>query len=560
MNVSLSPLSRPRLRGYVLILVALALAWTAVTLARSYHYWENTGIEDPHMGSTIRNGFLVIVGLVAAAYAGQWIWRASHGEGRAAAVQPVATAAELTTPKTNSENAKILAGTGAKYALEIRAVGLAVTGRHQDTIWKQIVTKSNNYETVLSSDPKDYGENPDERRTFAEVAAGASFKYAAGEAVDHWPIPVIIYGPPKGADSHYRAAYEISDVRQKAGLGVTQFLWLDDANASSAAPAIDRLFKFFDEHPDVPAALVMSQDGMVNRWGLNTPGAPKEPQGAFIPPVIDSMSALLVARTDRVNKLVRPYQVDMPGDIDNTKTQYDVVKLWNFYWKEDSAFSDKVEAEAGGHFYGPPTMRSDWWISKLPELWKEVTNKGPGEFQSSPYLPVRWANWQVEEFDEAPLLGYLHRPVDIKLTDDNGKLLKRTDQVKQLQEGWKQAVATLPDGAKPTRVFYDTTRDREWTIPLTQALHGNTEGIDLGNVKEGYDVGRRIGNTGVSSALVQLSLATIANYEEGGSSATINLMDDGRASIVMVSPPDEATKAKNSEHRGPNPFRYRMPH
>jgi hypothetical protein len=201
-------------------------------------------------------------------------------------------------------------------------------------------------------------------------------------------------------------------------------------------------------------------------------------------------------------------------------------------------------------------MKTDWWISKLPELWSQIENKGPGDFKPSPFLPVRWANWQIEEFDEAPLLGYLHRPVEIKLTDDNGKELKRTQQVAALLAGWKKAMATLPTGTKPSRVFYDTTSSRDWVIPITQALHDNAEGIDIGDVKEGYDIGRRIGNTGVSSALVQICLATMAGYEDGGASATINLMDDGTASIVMVSPPVEASKANNRQHRGPDPFMY----
>ncbi|PNR54660.1 hypothetical protein LA07_16385, partial [Xanthomonas oryzae pv. oryzae] len=83
-----------------------------------------------------------------------------------------------------------------------------------------------------------------------------------------------------------------------------------------------------------------------------------------------------------------------------------------------------------------------------------------------------WARWQVQQFDESPLLGYLHRPVHVPLTDEQGKPLKRAGQVEALRKGWAQAVSALPEDAKPTRVFYDTSLDREWVIPLTQALHG----------------------------------------------------------------------------------------
>jgi hypothetical protein len=66
----------------------------------------------------------------------------------------------------------------------------------------------------------------------------------------------------------------------------------------------------------------------------------------------------------------------------------------------------------------------------------------------------------------------------------------------------------------------------------------------------------RIGNTGVSSALVQICLATIAGYQEGGASAMINLTDGDNSSIVMVSLPDAASKVVNETSRNANPFRY----
>lgn len=561
MKPTFTAAARPRLLPYALLLAILVFAWTFYILFGSYRLWESTGLEVPNMGSTLRNGLFAIVGLVAVGFTAHWAMRNAPSANATAPVQTTTSSshAVVSSPYANAGSAKMLAENGQKYALEIRGVGLAIAGRHQDSVWNQIEAKANNYTSILSEDPKEYGETPDLRQTFSKVDTGAAFRYAASEAVDHWPLPVIVFGPPKGPQATYQSDYEIADARQNAGLGVTLFLTQSAQNASSAAPAIEQLFEFFDQHPDVPAVLVMTQDGMQYRWAAKTPGMPSDPPGAFIPPVPDSMATLLVSRTDRVDRLMRPYAVTVPGDIDKDKTQYDVVKLWNYYWKQDEISQNERDAAAGGHFSGTYTMKTDWWTSKLPELWKEATNKGPGDFKPSPYLPVRWANWQIEEFDEAPLLGYLHRPINIKLTDSEGKPMRRAEQAQALQEGWKQAVATLPDGSKPTRVFYDTAADRTWAIPLSQALHGNAEGVDLSEVKEGYDIGRRIGNTGVSSALVQICLATIGGYRTGGASATVNLIDNGTASIVMVSPPDEASKTSNLKHRGPDPLKYRSP-
>jgi hypothetical protein len=544
---------RPKLWPYALIVAGLAVVWIIYQLLLFDHPWRPTDFEGNNMGNGLRYGLLIIVGAGALAFFGHWIYKASATENSPS--QPVPTPAHVAAVSSvNADVEKVLSGVGPKYALEIRSIGLAIKGAHQDSVWKQIQDKANNYDSILSQDAKDYGENPGIRKTLSEVATTAAFSYAASEAVHYWPIPVIILGPPVGeqATIFNRAASGIVEGRNAAGLGVTEFLWLDDHNTTSASSAITELFHFFDTHPDVPAALILSQDGMRYRWGV-TPGTPPEPSGPFVPPVPDSMAGLLVARTDRVDSLVRPFVVNVPTSIDKTATQYDVIKLWNFYWDKNQQFAD----EAGKPSSDAGTMRADWWTSQLPELWKQIDNKGPGDFKPSPYLPVRWTNWQVEQFDAAPRLGYLHRPVEVRITTGDGTRLKRQEEVQRLQDGWKQAVATLPDGAKPARVFYDTTTDREWVIPLSQALHDNVQGVDIGEVREGYDIGRRIGNTGVSSALVQICLATIAGYEDGSASATVNLVDGKSASIVMVSPPDAASKAINERNRGQDPFRYR---
>ena len=177
-------------------------------------------------------------------------------------------------------------------------------------------------------------------------------------------------------------------------------------------------------------------------------------------------------------------------------------------------------------------------------------------------MPIRWAQHQVKEFDASPVLGYLHRPIKVPMQDENGKRLKPALQAKALQAGWLQALETLPKGHEPVRVFYDTTHNLEAEIALTNALHAlNTDGhgLDIGNVEEGYDIGRRLGNTGVSGALVQINLATIASYLEGGTSAVVYAGADGSLTVQMVRPPDKARKAKNRKTRDGDPFRYGSP-
>ncbi|WP_341809570.1 DUF2875 family protein [Xanthomonas oryzae pv. oryzicola] len=544
---------RPGITHYALIWLGTLLAWVALILFIYYRQWQSTGVEDSGLGNDIRNGVLAITALVGLAFGGHWLWKVRS----AVAKDPAAMAsAQATTAAAATPRGRMLAGEGERYVLEVRGLGLAVDRYYQEDTWRLFKDKDDNYLSVLSKDPKDY--DPNTRIGDATIAANASFGYAAKKAVERWPLPVIIIGPPKTIDDGSSMADAIAYKRQAASLGLTLFLWQEDDNTASAQATLEKLFRFFDEHPDVPEVLLVTQDGEGPRYRWKSPGMPdKRPEAPHVPLLPDSMTALLVARSDRVDRLVRPYAVDVDDGINKDDTQYDIIKLWNFFWEKRDVFDDKFERELkaeGVKFPGGPGVpKADWWIAQLPELWKQINNKGPGEFKPSPYLPVRWARWQVQQFDESPLLGYLHRPVHVPLTDEQGKPLKRAGQVEALRKGWAQAVSALPEDAKPTRVFYDTSLDREWIIPLTQALHGNAEGIELDDKHEGYDIGRRLGNTGVSSALVQIALGIVSGYDDGRTSATVNLTPDGYAGIVMVSPPDEASKAAAIQH-GKHPF------
>jgi hypothetical protein len=375
---------------------------------------------------------------------------------------------------------------------------------------------------------------------------------------------VFALGPPDPYEKGYRAAGLINTGRNKATLGATLFLWQDDESTTHAQGMIERLFQFFDDNPQVPQALIASRDGDVTRDVYRKPGMPGLQNGHVVPTVYESMAGLLVTRSDRVDRYIRRYATHEPEDNQNKNS--DLGKLWAFYWQQPPKFRKVYEeaerAKGAEDPLAPGTMSTAYWQSQLPTLWQTISNLGPGEFQPSPWLPIRWAQHQVKEFDAAPVLGYLHRPIKVSMQDENGKRLKPALQAKALQAGWLQALDTLPEGHKPVRVFYDTTDNQEAEIALTLALHAlNTDGhgLELGNVDEGYNIGRRLGNTGVSSALVEINLATIASYLDGGTSAVVYAGADGSLTVQMIRPPDAARIAKNRENRGADPFKYGSP-
>lgn len=547
--------SLPNLKTYLWCLLLLIALW----LGFVWHLYEQTtaeGMEITDMAQGIRQGITGIVAFMLVVFSFHWAGIAI-AQDRAEKQGETQNKNDLLAAQENK--------TRRTFSLEIKAAGLAIDENQQSTIWKMIRKKKSNFESIHSRDPKSYPDTADERRTTAAINIRAAARHSARDVVAYWPLPTFAIAPPRQPDDKDEGAGgDILSARNAATLGVTLFLWQDSENTTHSQHMIEKLFQFFDDNSEVPEALMLSRDGDQTRTGYRVPGTRGLPNGYYVPTVFESMTGLLVARTDRVDRYLRPYAVRQQEDNQNRST--DLSKLWFFYWDRDRKFDEVYvqakKAEGVPHPISPGTMSSTYWHAQLPELWKTTTNRGPGDFRPTKWLPIRWAQHQIDEYDETPTLGYLHRPVKVSMADENGTPLKPALRAKALQRGWQAALNTLPNGEKPVRVFYDSTDNVEGEITLTQALHAlnvDGTGIEVGNVDEGYDIGRRLGNTGVSSALVEINLATIASYFEGGVSAVVYSGTDGSVSIQMIRPPSEATKAKNAKTRWADPFKFGAP-
>ena len=78
---------------------------------------------------------------------------------------------------------------------------------------------------------------------------------------------------------------------------------------------------------------------------------------------------------------------------------------------------------------------------------------------------------------------------------------------------------------------------------LVQSLHDNPQPVDIDDPKDAFDMQRRIGgDTGTSLIWVLTALALTMGYGDGKTSALINLRDPLHATIVMLTPPDAASR------------------
>ena len=66
----------------------------------------------------------------------------------------------------------------------------------------------------------------------------------------------------------------------------------------------------------------------------------------------------------------------------------------------------------------------------------------------------------------------------------------------------------------------------------------------------------KLGDTGAATWFMQMAIGVMGSYREGGASAAINLRDPAEASIVLITPPPEATRQSQHHPAGGDVFRH----
>jgi hypothetical protein len=523
-------------RLFLFALPVLALIWIVALKVLSMGGYSPFGDA-----SMVRRLLLLILPpllLAGGAYAGYSAWARADA-------RPQPDSSTRQSAAIGEESAVAATPRDPRFTLEIRRFGVTVDRFRQSAMLLRL-DEAGPKGTLLLQNPKEYPWASSDRDSAESQRENDVFGYTLRRWVDFWPIPVIVAGPPRDVNnpSASRMAAQISEADNGAGITNPLYIRLDEVHTEHGDDVVARLFEFFDRHPDLPAAVVLVEDGLNTRTYMRTPGENYLEQsnvdGYFVPKRPDSFVALLVTRKDRVDRIIRPYVVDVPEAIDKTKTQYDVIKLWNYFWAQQDAYPNPSR--------GVSEMSWDYWQSKLAEFWKTTPLKAPTGFKPDPWVPVPWTTWQLKEYDDSPVLAYLHRPVRVDLGDGHGEPLKKGERLDKLREGWQQALGTLSAGDQPNRMFFDTGASTNNLALLVQALHDNAQHIDLDDPKDAFDMQRRIGgDTGTSSTWVQMALALMMGYGDGKTSALINLRDPLHATIVMVTPPDAASRGSHPQ-------------
>lgn len=378
--------------------------------------------------------------------------------------------------------------------LEVLGLGLSVEHFRQSTVLAKMDAAGD--KSIIPQDQKFYYWDAQYRSQITDQREADSLEHCIRYFVAGWPIPNVYVMPTNQFDPDRAPEYidydYINGLRQPAGLHGHMTKQIRRPIFSDLPESVlESAFQFFDYYPEAPALLIAVQGGIESSNGYHKASDPS-----------DSVASILLARRDRVD-LIRPY----------------------------------VRASTG------------------PNAYKEVHPAGKPPFLPSQFVPKAWLDWQIKQFDDLPTIGILHRPVIVSyMKDKDGKVTGNPEQKKKLmndhekqlafQNAWKPIMDALPPGSKQARIFYDhgAANNGKALVPLSLALHLQDPRFDLFDPKQGYNIHRRLGETGAASPFVMWNLGLIASYRNKNTSVAVNLRDPNQATITVITPSTDKRK------------------
>ncbi|WP_219133110.1 DUF2875 family protein [Janthinobacterium sp. UMAB-60] len=450
-----------------------------------------------------------------------------------------------------------------EYVLEVIGIGVTFDRYRQAKLWDAL-QKGSAFTSIREQDKSKYAWSALDKNGVSGGRAYDAMENGINFTPLYWGVPSFYAGPPI-RDSKQQPEAGVPMAGLIAGAGTSGMAWhLFSIAPWSLAEHPDKLllnvFDFFDTHPDVPYVVLMADDSAGTRDGIRAKGDTKMLRdGYYIPDMPDTTVAFVLARRERI-EFLRSSVWEDPGN----KFVQEQFRAMYYQLMESLAKPDK---ELGADF--PPIPRQPTvaeWLSaaaafaQRPDirgvglhtfdklnLWE---NRPPRDWKPTPWFPIPWNREQMETFDRLPSFGFVHRPVFVKFTDEDGKPVTRRDARQHIfNAGWRQALQTLPEaerGKGPARIVAGTGNQPEQLLMLESLLHdyaaqGGPE-IDSGKSAQFINTDFRLGNTGAATWFMQMAIGVMGSYRDGGASAAINLRDSNEASIIFITPPSDAKR------------------
>jgi hypothetical protein len=464
-----------------------------------------------------------------------------------------------------------------EYVLEVVNLGVTFDKFRQSKLWEALQSGTP-YTSLREHDPKKYPWTMFDKLGLSGGRSADTLENGAGYTVTEWGTPVFNARPPdlsQYAGNPLMPDMGIAGSAESSGMSTSLFVAGPAQFSERPDRIVEEVFAFFDANPDVPYIVLNSDDGMAVRDVSRRPGSPPlVKEGYYVPEMPDSSALFVLARRERVDP-IRPFAYE---DIDDYRTPMEVLnrdgvarRLFLGYLDlqksvpkpnaSDIAKSRTVTAaewlEYAAKFSKRPDIRGTGQISFLDREFN-AKHRPPLDWKPTPWFPIPWSKLQIQQFDSMATLGFIHRPVFVKTTDEHGKALSRRDaRQKALAEGLQEALRTLPESERakgPARIIAATNNQTDQLVALEGMLHqyaaqGGPE-IDSGKLDQFINIDRRLGNTGAATLFMQMAIGVMGSYRAGGPTLAVNLRDPHEATFIFISPPSEEKRKAQQKSRG----------
>jgi hypothetical protein len=462
-----------------------------------------------------------------------------------------------------------------EYVLEVINLGVTLDKYRQGKLWDALQS-GNPYTSLREHDPKKYPWADTDKLGLSGGRVLDALLNGAGYSVTEWGTPVFNANPPymgKFPDSPLSPNMGLAASTEGEGMSTSLFVAGPRRLAERPDHILEDVFEFFDNNPDIPYIVLNSDDGMVTREMSQAPGAPPlVKDGYYVPEMPDSAALFILARRERVDP-IRPFAYE---DIDDYRTPMETLNRDGVARRLFLGYLDLTKSlpradkdalsrpptipewlEYAAKFSKRPDIRGTGQISLLDREFN-TKHRPPLDWKPTPWFPIPWSKLQLQQFDSMATLGFIHRPVFVKTTDEHGRPLARRDaRQKALMEGLQEALRTLPEAERtkgPARVIAATNNQTEQLVALEGMLHqyaaqGGPE-IDSGKLDQFINIDRRLGNTGAATLFMQMAIGVMGSYRADGPSLAVNLRDPHEATFIFISPPSAEKRKAQQESRG----------
>ena len=527
----------PTLIGLSLFcLTSLFRVWSGVLWL-----WKPAVLSSAGSTSMARWGGMLLPPLLIAGAVFTALWRQEQQKVAAHTVTAVSSAPHATSNGLAPD---------ANEPLEVVGVGLTVESLRQMKVLEVIEAAPDDRYVVPEKEMSSSLSSEIDDKRWDDAVKGALDNFT-----EKWPIPTM--SAMMSNESHVGERNVFGKIGEPGDDGLRiPGVWHAQKNVGYVhkdqfEKLLPAAFDFFDKNADVPGLFVTSIDSDEVRdtyWRDREKMQPlvsgepymhtgKHRSATFV--------GLTFARRSRVDWL-RPYAV--PATLDESG-KYN-------YWQGPNEYFTSGEYYEKEGTIPAETPGEQAWLKKFRTRYTARAEP----FKPTPWLPKPWKRGMLYMYDALATIGRLYRPVEVSYLNPDGTPMREAERNAAFLVGWQKALAALPKGTLPTRLFHNqgpspmepapnntpNHYDPTWIVPLELAIHDAGPDIPKG---QRYNLPKRLGEMGVSTAYSSVAVALMASWKHMEPSAVVQFRPQG-AMIIMVMPPTKAERAETGHTGG----------